>query len=82
MQAIVFTKTPSPILSNDKRSMVEKAWNPANTAHDCQQALAGAPAGTPSDCQLPSGPSLKISFGFCLMLFYQIYDIDYAPNYT
>jgi len=90
MEAIVFTKPPWPILSHDKYSIIEEAWKLAIEAQDCQQALAGAPAGTPSVCQLPSGPSLKIdlqtreavSFGFCSMLFYQIYDIDYAPNYT
>jgi len=68
--------------------MDEKASKLAIEAQDHQRALAGAPAGTPSVCQLPSAPSLKIdprtqeavSFGFCLMLFHQIYDIDYAPN--
>jgi len=90
MEAIVFTKTPWPILSDDKYSMVEEAWKLAIEAQDRQGALAGAPAGTPSVCPLPSSPSLKInlqtreavSLGFCLMLLYQIYDIDYAPNYT
>jgi hypothetical protein len=90
MEAIVFTKTRWPILSDDKYSMVEEAWKLAIEAQDRQRALAGAPPGTPSVCQLPRGSSLKIdrqtqeavSFGFCLMLFYQIYDIDYGPNYT
>jgi len=89
-EAIVFTKTPWPILSEDKYSMVEEAWKLAIEAQDHQRALAGAPPGTPSVCQFPSGPSLKIdpqtreavSFGFYLMLFYQIYDIDYGPNYS
>ena len=69
--------------------MVEEAWKLAISAQDRQRALAGAPAATPSLCQLPSGPSLKIdpqtlesvSLRFCLMLLYQIYDIDYASNY-
>jgi len=90
MEAIVFTKTVSPILSDDKYLMVEEASKLSIEAQDRQWALAGAPAGTPLVCQLPSGPSLKIdpqtqeavSFGFCLMLFYQIYNIDYAPNST
>ena len=90
MEAIVFTKTPWPILSYDKYSIVEEAWKLAIEAQDRQRALAGAPAGTPSVCQLPSGPSLKIdpqtreavSLGFCSMLLHQIYDIDYSPNYT
>jgi len=90
MESIVSTKTPWETSSDDKYSMVEEAWKVAIQAEDGQQALAGAPAGTPSVCQVPSSPTLKInpqtweavSFGFCLMLFYQIYDIDYTPNYT
>jgi len=73
MEATVFTKTPWPILSDGKYSMVEEAWKLAIEAQDRQWALAGAPAGTPLVCQLPSGPSLKIdpqtqdavSLGFC-----------------
>jgi len=60
MEAIVFTKTPWPISSDDKYSMAEVAWELAIGAQDCQQALAGAPVGMPSVCQLPGGPSLKI----------------------
>jgi hypothetical protein len=90
MEAIIFVKTPWPILSDDKYSMVEEAWTLAIEAQDRQRALAGAPPGTLPVCQLPSSPSLKIdpqtreavSFGLCLMLFYQIYDIDYGSNYT
>ena len=78
MEAIVFTKTPWPILSDDKYLMVEEAWKLAIEAQDRQRALAGAPVGTPSVCQLPGGPSLKIdpqtreavSLEFCLMLLY------------
>jgi hypothetical protein len=81
MEAIVFTKTPWPILSDEKYSMVEEAWKLAIEAQDRQRALAGAPVGTPSVCQLPGGPSLKIdpqtreavSLEFCLMLLYQTY---------
>jgi hypothetical protein len=81
MEAIEFTKTPSPILSDAKYSMVEEAWKQAIEAQDRQRALAGAPVGTPSLCQLPGGPSLKIdpqrreavSLEFCLMLLYQTY---------
>jgi len=70
--------------------MVEEAWKPAIDAQEGQWALAGASAGTPSVCQLPSGPSLTInlqtqqavSVGFYLMLLYLICNIDYAPNYT
>jgi len=81
MEAIVFTKNPWPIISDDKYLMVEEAWKLAIEAQDRQQALAGAPVGTPSGCQLPGGPSLKIdpqtregvSLQFCLMLLYQTY---------
>jgi len=90
IEAIVFTKTPWPILFDDKYSKVEQAWKLAIEAQDRQRAIAGAPPCTPSVCQLPSGPSLTIdlqtwqavSIGCCLMLFYQIYYIDYAPRYT
>jgi len=90
MEAIVSTKTPWRILSDDKYSMVEEAWRLTIEDKDCQRALAGAPAGTLSVCQLPSGPSLiidpqtreAVSVGLSLMLLYQIYDIDYMPNYT
>jgi hypothetical protein len=60
MEAIVFTKTPWPIISDEKYSMVDEAWKLAIEAQDRQRALAGAPVGTPSVCQLPGGPSLKI----------------------
>jgi hypothetical protein len=60
MEAIVFTKTPWPIISDEKYSMVDEAWKLAIEAQDRQRALAGAPVGAPSVCQLPGGPSLKI----------------------
>jgi hypothetical protein len=60
MDAMVFMKTPWPILSDDKYSMVEEAWTLAIEAQDHQWALAVAPVGAPSVCQLPGGPSLKI----------------------
>jgi len=59
MEAIVFTKTPWPIISNEKYSMVDEAWKLAIEAQDHQPALPGAPVGTPAVCQLPGGPSLK-----------------------
>jgi len=60
MEAIIFTKTPWPIISDEKYSMVDEAWKLAIEAQDRQRALAGTPVGTPSVCQLPGGPSLKI----------------------
>ena len=60
MEAIVFRKTPWPIISDEKYSMVDEAWQLAIEAQDRRRALAGAPVGAPSVCQLPSGPSLKI----------------------
>jgi len=78
-EAIVLRKTPWPILSHDKYSMVEEAWKLAIAAQNRQRALAGAPVDTPSVCQLPSGPSLKIdsqtreavNHEFCILLHYQ-----------
>jgi hypothetical protein len=60
MEAIVFSKSLCAIISDDKSSMVDEAWILAIEAQDHQRALAGAPVGTPSGCQLPGGPSLKI----------------------
>jgi len=60
MEAIVFTKTPWPIISDEKYSMVDRAWKVAIEAQDHQQACAGAPVGAPSLGQLLGGPSLKI----------------------
>jgi len=60
MEAFIFTKTPSPIIFNEKYSMVDEAWKPAIEAQDRQRALAGALVGVPSVCQLPGGLSLKI----------------------
>jgi hypothetical protein len=90
MEAIDFTKTPLPILSDDKYSMVEKASKLAIEAQDHQRVLAGTSVGMLSVCQMPGGPSLKrdpqtreaVSHKVCLMFHYQISDIDYVPEYT
>jgi len=55
MEAIVFTKTSWSILSHDKYPMIKGTWKLAIEAQDRQWTLAGAPEGTPSVCQLPSG---------------------------
>jgi len=60
MEAMVFTKTPWPIISDEKYSRVDKASKFAIEDQDRQRALAGAPVETPSVCQLPGGPSLTI----------------------
>ena len=60
MEAIVFTKTPLPIISDEKYSMVQEARQLAIETEDRQRAFAGAPVGAPSVCRLPGGPSLKI----------------------
>jgi len=60
IEAILFTKTPWPIISEGMYSMVDKAWKLTIDAQDRQRALAGAPVGTPSLCQLPGGLCLKI----------------------
>jgi len=90
MEAIVSTNTPWPILSDDKYLMVEDTWKLAIEAQDSQRALAGAPVGMSSVCQLPGSPSLKIDLQtleavrleLWLMLPYQISDIDYTSKYT
>ena len=61
MWAMVFTKTPRSIISHLMYLMVIEAWTLAIEAQHRLQGLAGAPVGTPSGCQLPGGPSLKIS---------------------
>jgi hypothetical protein len=79
MKAVIFTKSPWAILSDNKFWMVDEAWKVAIEAQDRQWALADASVGTQSVCQLPSGPSLKIdlqtqeavSLERCLMLLYQ-----------
>jgi hypothetical protein len=89
-EAIVFTTTPWSTISNGKYSMVQEASILAIEAPNRQWALPGAPAGTPSVYQIPSSPSLPIdseiqeavSLQFCSMVFFQIYNIYYAPNYT
>lgn len=61
--------------------MVEEASKVAIDTQDCQRALAGVAVSTPSVCQLPAGPFLKIdlqtreavSLEFCLMLLDQTY---------
>jgi len=50
IKGIVLTKTPWPIICDEKYSMVDKAWQRAIEAQDRQWALAGAPVGTPSVC--------------------------------
>jgi len=40
--------------------MVDESWELLIEAQDRQRDLAGAPPGTPSVCQLPVGPSLRI----------------------
>jgi hypothetical protein len=51
MEAIVLTKTPWPIISDEKYLMVDGTWTLAIEAQNRQWALAGAPVGTPSVCQ-------------------------------
>jgi len=57
---VVFTKTPSPILSNHNHLMVEEALKCAAEGQNRQQAFTGAPGVIPSVCQLPSSPSREI----------------------
>jgi len=70
--------------------MVKKAWKLAIEGQNSQWALAGPGVGMPSVCQLPGGPSLTIdlqtpegvSLGYCVMLLYQISDIEFTQKYT
>jgi hypothetical protein len=61
IEAIVFTRTLWPIISDEKYSMVDEARKQAIDVQDHQWALAASPVGTPSGCQLPGGPSHKIN---------------------
>ena len=61
MEGIELTKTPWPIISDEKYLMVDDAWNHVIEAQNRQWAFVGAPIGIPSVCQLPSGPSLEIN---------------------
>jgi len=73
MEAIEFTMTLWPILSNYKNLLVDKALKLSIDAQDRQRALGDAPDVTPSVCQLPVDPSLQtdletqdaISLEFC-----------------
>lgn len=90
MDAIVFMTTPWPIVSDDMYTMVQDSRNQAIDAQDHQWARASTSLGTQSVCPLPSVPYLKtvsqlqeaVCLGLCLILLYQIYDIDCAPNYA
>jgi len=73
--ATILTIPPWPISSDEKNSIVEEASKLAIQAQNRRKALAGAPVGRPSVCQLASSPSLKIdspiqdavSLEFCLL---------------
>jgi hypothetical protein len=55
-----FTMSPWQIIPDEKYSMVDQTLQPGIEAQNRQRALAGAPVDTPSVCQLPGDPSLKI----------------------
>jgi hypothetical protein len=82
--------TAWPILSFNNYSIVAEAMSVVIEAQNCQRALPGNLIGTPSVCQFPNGPSLKVDLqvglavglGFRLMLFYHIYNTDNTPKYT
>ena len=60
MEAIVFTQTTWPILSDVKYLMVGQAWKLAIEAQDRPRAIAGTRVSTPSVGQLRGGSSCKI----------------------
>jgi len=90
MEAIIFTRTPWPISSDDKYSIVKQSSKGAIEAQESQRALAGSPEGTLSVHQLPSGPSPQIDpqtqdaakRASWLMHRYRIYNNDYASHYS
>jgi hypothetical protein len=47
-EAILFTKAPWLILSDDKYLLVDEAWKHGIEAANCQRGFAGAPVGTQS----------------------------------
>jgi hypothetical protein len=59
-EAILFTETTGPAISNEKYSIVDDTWQLAIEAQDCQRASTGDPVDTPSACQLPCSPSLTM----------------------
>lgn len=61
MTAIVFTKTPLPIMSHEEYSIVNNASKLDINAQDDQQVFAGASAASPSVCQFPRCPWCKIN---------------------
>jgi len=60
MKAIVFTKTPWPILSNEKCTMVAEACKLAFEAHNHQCPFPATPVCVPFPCWLPRGLSVNI----------------------
>jgi hypothetical protein len=60
MVAILFTKTPWPILSDEMSLIVQGDWTQAIKAQDCQRALVGAAVSTPWLWRLASSPAFKI----------------------
>jgi hypothetical protein len=59
IEATIFTKTPWPIISDQKYWMVDKPRQLAIEAQDHQQASNSGPVGAPAVGQLPGSPSLK-----------------------
>jgi len=66
-------------MSNEKYSMVDEAWTLPFEAQDYRRALAGAPVSTPSVCQLPGGPTVKIDLQTCeaVRVFFCFLLLDY-----
>jgi hypothetical protein len=61
IEAMVFAKPPWPMISDERYSMVDEAWQLHIAAQYPQWAIACSPAGMPSVPQLPGGPAVKIN---------------------
>jgi len=60
MEAIVFIKTPRPIILHEKYLVINKDCTLKIKALDCQLTSANAPSGMLSACNLPCPPFLSI----------------------
>ena len=60
-EAILSTKSPCSIISDEKYWKVDETWKLAIEAQDSQWVNAAAPVGTPSVSLLPHGASLKFN---------------------
>jgi len=90
MEAVIFRKTPWPVLSDVNYLLIEEAWTIAIHTQDCQWSLAISPVGAQSVCQLHGSQSLNIDLqkweavspAFCVTVLYPTYSIEYTPTHS